>query len=135
MIISLTIPGIPIAKKRPRFFRRGKFVGTYNAQETEEGRFMFELHRLFNETPLEGPLKLKLVFAMPIPKSLSKAKIKEILAGTLRHTKKPDLDNLVKFVKDCCNGVIWKDDSQVFELKARKEYSDIAKTFIEIEEV
>jgi Holliday junction resolvase RusA-like endonuclease len=33
--LLITIPGKPIAKKRPRFARRGKFVTTYNDQQTE----------------------------------------------------------------------------------------------------
>jgi phage terminase large subunit GpA-like protein len=39
MMINITIPGPPIAKKRPKFARRGKFVTTYNPQDSEEGRW------------------------------------------------------------------------------------------------
>ena len=33
-----------------------------------------------------------------------------------------DIDNYVKSVFDAFNGVVWEDDAQVVELRARKEY-------------
>jgi Holliday junction resolvase RusA-like endonuclease len=48
------------------------------------------------------------------------------------HSKKPDLDNLVKFVKDCLNGIAWKDDAQVVTLAATKKYDENPRTMIEI---
>lgn len=128
--IVLTIQGKPIAKARPRFFRRGKFVGTFNVQETEEGKFKWELLRQAlphrnSEAPLaiKGvPVKLYLRFFMPIPESISKKKRELYVGCAVKHVKKPDLDNLVKFVKDCANGVLWDDDSQVVYLSASKVY-------------
>lgn len=48
--------------------------------------------------------------------------------GWIFHTKRPDLDNLIKFVKDCLNGVVYQDDSQVFSIQAEKRYSEDPKT-------
>ena len=113
----IIIRGQPIAKRRPRFFRRGNFVGTYNDQQTEEGRFMLQAKAKWNDPPLEGPIALKCWFWFDFPKSMSKKKREDAV-----HTKRPDLDNLVKFVKDCLNGIVWKDDSQVVTLTAKKLY-------------
>lgn len=70
MIITADIPGNPIAKKRPRFARRGKFVQVYNEHETEEGLF---LARFMNtakiEKPLIGPLQIECIFYIKRPKS------------------------------------------------------------------
>lgn len=33
-----------------------------------------------------------------------------------------DVDNLLKFVNDLLTGVVWEDDSQIFELRALKEH-------------
>jgi len=69
-MLELTIPGKPIAKKRPRFFRRGKFVGTYNEQQTEEGRWQLMAQSQIKETvPTGTPIALVCMFYMPIPKS------------------------------------------------------------------
>ncbi len=32
------------------------------------------------------------------------------------------MDNLLKFVNDLLTGVVWEDDSQIFELMATKEH-------------
>lgn len=44
-------------------------------------------------------------------------------SGRIRRT---DVDNLLKFVNDLLTGVVWEDDSQIFELLAVKEHGDEA---------
>lgn len=139
--ITISIQGKPIAKARPRFFRRGKFVGTYNCQDTAEGKFKWELLRQIlpyrnSEAPLADkgtPVKLSLKFFMPIPESISKKKRELYVSCAIPHTKKPDLDNCAKFVKDCANGILWHDDSQVVYLKASKAYHPQPATEIIVE--
>ncbi|MCK4525918.1 RusA family crossover junction endodeoxyribonuclease [candidate division WOR-3 bacterium] len=129
------IPGNPIAKKRPRFARRGKFVTTYNDQETEEGRFLWEIKQQIKRSPIKGPIKISCIFYMPRPKShygTGKNAGKLKLNAPALHTKKSDLDNLEKFVYDCLNHVVWKDDSQIVESIAKKLYSDKPRTEIKI---
>jgi len=135
MTITITIPGKPIAKKRPKFARRGKHVTTYNPQESEEGRWITLAHQYFPEKPFEGPIVLSAEFYMPIPKSVSKKRRAMMLTGEIMHTKKPDTDNMLKFAKDCLNGFAWVDDAQVIECHCRKLYSDTAKTVLRIEPV
>lgn len=136
--IKFNIPGNPIAKKRPRFMRRDKFVQTYNCQESEEGRFMWQMtERLsktdFQKIPAGIGIKLTCRFFMPIPASASK-KQRALMEGcAVPHVKKPDLDNLIKFVKDCANGILWADDSQVTSISASKAYHPSPATEIMIE--
>lgn len=129
--LQITIPGTPIAKKRPRFVRRGKFVGTYNCQQTEEGRWLWEVTQqlgpdfgIFDGMPLE----LDISFFLPIPKSTPK---KLDLRGE-PHTKKPDVDNLIKFALDCLNGVLFADDRQIYTITGRKFYADKPQTQITV---
>jgi len=131
-MIEFKIPGKPIAKKRPRFFRRGNYVGTYNDQRTEEGRFMLFVKEQFDSDMLEGPIDLWLRFYFPIPKSTPKKHIESMRLGFIRHTKRPDLDNCIKFVKDCLNELVWKDDSQICRIEAVKLYGDEPMTEIRI---
>jgi Holliday junction resolvase RusA-like endonuclease len=127
----IIVPGKPIAKKRPRFARRGKFVVTYNDQETEEGKWLLSARGQITRKIQDGPIVLNCNFEMPIPKGQAK----KILKGDDRwHVKKPDLDNLLKFVKDCLNGEAWADDSQVVSVWAEKYYSDDPRTIIQITE-
>lgn len=46
---------------------------------------------------------------------------------------RPDLDNLVKLVKDALNGVAYVDDSQVAHLRAEKLYGPTAYTSVAVE--
>jgi len=134
-MITITIPGKPIAKARPRFYRRGNFVGTYNSQETEEGRWLLEAKSQIElKELLIGAISLKVRFYMPMPKSFPKKLIHLLKAGFwIPHIKRPDLDNLIKFVKDCLNGVVWKDDSQISKLMGFKIYGIEPRTEITIE--
>lgn len=131
--VTLHIPGKPIAKKRPRFARVGKFVRTYNPQETEEGRWMWEVKSQLPEdfTPLSGPVKIRAQFSFPYPASYGKRKRQERLWHW--NDKKPDLDNLEKFALDCLRNLVIGDDAAVCEMHSAKTYSDESGTRIEIE--
>ena len=107
---------------------------TYNAQETEEGKWIaLAIGQI--EKPLEGPVFLDCLFVMPIPKSATKKQRSAMQAGEIKHVKKPDLDNLVKFCKDCLNEIAWRDDSQVVQLAAVKQYGAEPCSWIWIREV
>ena len=129
-VLNINIPGAPIAKKRPRFARRGKFVSTYNPQESEEGKFVCLMSSQLNghkPIPAGTPIFLQAQFHMPFPASMSMKK-----RATATHTKKPDVDNLLKFLKDCANGVLWHDDSQVVWVLAQKLYSNSPCTVVDL---
>lgn len=131
--MEIIIPSVPIAKKRPRFFRRGNFVGTYNDQVTEEGRWILEAKGQILAR-IEGPVRMEVDFVMPIPSTFRKGDRRRIDDGErMPHIKKPDLDNLIKFVKDCLNGLAWKDDSQVCKVSAQKFYGREPQTRILLE--
>ena len=138
--LEIIVVGKPIAKARPRFAKRGRFVQTYNAQETEEGMFISHvLHQIgadFN--PIEGPLCVDMEFFMCRPKShygtgRNADKIKN--SAPKWPTKKPDLDNCEKFVLDCLNAIVFHDDAQVVKTTAIKEYARHPKTVIKITRV
>ena len=125
-MVTLRIPGKPIAKKRPRFARRGKFVMTYNDQETEEGRVVLEMRQAVKEL-ISCPVFIDIVFYFQRPKShygtgKNSKKVKE--SAPAHHTKKPDLDNLIKFYLDCMNNVMLSDDSTVVSIYAQKFYTE-----------
>jgi len=132
--IKLVIPGKPIAKKRPRFARRGNFVITYNEQQTEEGKWVLTARSQMDGRRFEGPVELHVFFEMPIPKSTSQKKRLLMERGDICHTRRPDLDNCIKFIKDCLNGEAWADDSQIVNINATKVYGAEPKTTIVIKE-
>ena len=81
-----------------------------------------------------GAVEVEIQFTLPVPKSWSKQKHKECLAGNVHHTKRPDIDNMAKSVLDALNGVAYPDDSQVVCLRIRKGYGEKGETTIAIRE-
>jgi Holliday junction resolvase RusA-like endonuclease len=130
--MKITIPGIPIAKARPRF----SGGNAYNSQKAQQQSIKWLIATKIREekqlTPIEGPIFVTLDFYMPIPQSLNRAKINRILWGLIEHDIKPDIDNLEKWILDCCNKIIWNDDSQVVNLHSKKKFSQNPRTEIEI---
>lgn len=78
--------------------------------------------------PIAMTFKLVVNYIMPIPKSCSHNRSKE-LVGT-KHSIKPDLSNLIKFTEDVFNGIIWEDDSLVNEISATKVWGLAGMTTI-----
>lgn len=142
--LKLTVWGRPIAQARARFrVRKSKagksFAWAYNPQETEAGKFANQVANKLPAgfVPFSGALALSIRFIVPIPASGSKKKRTAQIMGEIKPTKKPDLDNYVKFVKDCLNGVVWLDDSQVVEYREpfAKVYGEMPRTEIEVVQI
>ena len=131
MIHEITIPGAPIPKKRARTLKTGH---SYDPQSNEKGAVKLLLKSICR-IPLdkELPVRLKIFYGLPIPKSYTKKHKLLALNGKLLPTKKPDIDNLDKFILDCMNGIVFHDDAQVISLKSEKYYSDEPKTVIKID--
>jgi len=123
--MEIVIPGTPVSKKRPRFYRRGKFVGTYNDQETEEGKALLLAMDQITEK-YSGPVTVYMHFFFVRPKThygtgKNSDKLKPSAPDYCTNSK--DLDNLVKFYLDIFNGVAFDDDRQVYALTATKSWS------------
>jgi Holliday junction resolvase RusA-like endonuclease len=104
-------------------------------EATAEGKWILMAQQQVQGPPLEGPVIMIAQFLMPIPKSVPKRVMKFIQNGGIEiHEKKPDLDNLEKFAKDCLNGLAWKDDSQVGIVLKFKYYATEPRTVLIIED-
>jgi Holliday junction resolvase RusA-like endonuclease len=89
------------------------------------------LRNQHNNLPLfQGPLKLEATFFMPIPVSRKKQDLNQ-----KPHSFKPDLDNLVKFLCDVSNGILYKDDCQIYSISAIKQYALEPKTIFTLTEI
>ncbi|MCP4569473.1 MAG: RusA family crossover junction endodeoxyribonuclease [FCB group bacterium] len=142
-MITLEIPGKPIAKKRPRFWAKsvkGKAVsGVYKDadESTAEGKFSLlaweQLRVQELDLPLTGALIVRCLFFLQRPKShfgTGKNSDKLKPSAPEYHIIRPDIDNLLKFVCDALNGVAWKDDSQIVLKSGQKMYGDPSTSVI-----
>jgi len=78
-----------------------------------------------------GPLELKYVAYVAVPKSTSNKKRADMLAAVTLPTKKPDFDNIAKFI-DALKQVVFVDDAQIAEAHIWKRYSDRPRIVIEL---
>jgi Holliday junction resolvase RusA-like endonuclease len=74
--------------------------------------------------PLKTALDAFIYISFAIPLSYSKKRKEACLNGLERHTKKPDIDNVVKAVLDGCDKVIFKNDCQIVNLYVTKKYGE-----------
>jgi len=127
----------PVAKGRPRYARRGNFVQTYTPTKTREYEDVIRENAklaMGSSEPLETPLNVLLMFGMPIPASTPKKALEGYLNGSVRHIKKPDLDNLAKAILDAMNGVVYLDDNQINRLTIEKKYSKLPFVSVSVRE-
>jgi Holliday junction resolvase RusA-like endonuclease len=127
MMIMYIVYGEPVGKGRPRFAKRGNFVSTYTPQKTktyeDEIRIMARA-AMGSSEPLVTPVTVAIYIRVGIPASYSKQKRKDALAGTIKPTKKPDLDNIAKAFLDAMNEIVYLDDKQVVGLHVTKVYAE-----------
>ena len=129
-MICLKVLGVPIPLARPRARKIGSFVSIYDSQTQEKQQVTWQIRHEYSEKPLSFPLSVDILFALPIPKQTSKVRTRNMLEGIIVPSKRPDIDNLVKFILDCLNGILFDDDSQIIALSARKIYSNEPRTII-----
>lgn len=118
---SFIIKGIPQPKARPRarVFYQGRCVRAhiYTPKNTKSWERNIQLQTVWRRPKeiITAPIRMFLEFYLPRPKSLPK-KVRY-------HIKRPDLDNLIKSVKDALEGIFYKNDSQIYTLSSRKVYA------------
>ena len=137
-MMKFTVLGIPVAKGRPKFAKRGNFVTSYTPQDTVnyENLVRLSYQQSCNELRvLQGEVSMKIDAFFPIPKSTSKKKHQLMAIGAIQHTKKPDADNVAKAICDALNKIAYVDDSQIVSLEVNKYYSDVPRAEITITEV
>lgn len=124
----------PVPQARPRFFSRCKkcrwkhISGSCEKCKSHSGAYDPDKSKSFKEVvawhakvtavekglrePLSAPIAISLIF------QLGKN------GGERFHTKRPDVDNIAKGVKDAMRGIIYKDDCQIVEAHLFKAYGD-----------
>jgi Holliday junction resolvase RusA-like endonuclease len=124
-VISFDIPGDPRGKGRPRFAKRGKFVQTYTDDKTAayENLVALACREAMQGSPAyECPMAVGMIATFKVPASASIVKRDAMLNGSVRPTKLPDLDNILKAVLDGCNQIAFRDDALVVQIAAAKQY-------------
>lgn len=137
--MKLTIKGNPLAKQSAKFAKIGKFMKAYQPQEIINGKadirsqVLAQLPKDF--IPFDKGLKIGYVFFFSAPKKLTKTqKIELETKGYFPKTTKPDIDNLIKHLNDALEGILFVNDSQIYEyIKVLKYYAKTPQIKIIVE--
>lgn len=126
-MIQFTLNCTPTPQARARHAVRGKHAVAYKSadQQANEATLDALLSAHVPENPLSGAVELLFTASFPVPRSTPKNARKAMLRGEIGHTKKPDLDNLAKQLKDAMTRLqFWQDDKQVVKLTCAKVYAE-----------
>jgi len=139
---KLVVLGEPQALKRHRTYTRGRggkplpFPIQVDPSKNDKADFVAAIQRNAPPAPIDSPIAITVKFYFGRPKSHYRT---GKYAGELKpnaptwHIKRPDIDNLLKFIADSLNGVFWRDDTLVCQvLEMSKQYSKIPRTEIYI---
>lgn len=112
-MISLRINLIPQPKQRPRVARGRAYTPLATV------RYEAAISRAASHlTPLEGALSMDVLFVFPRLKGTPKREVGRHVKAT-----RPDLDNLLKALKDGLQGHAFNDDAQIAEVIASKVHA------------
>ncbi len=139
-ILSFNIVGDPISKKRHRSTtNKGQsFSRNYNPSSEDELNFKADVMEIVGCVgPIVGPIEIKCVYSFKRPKSHYGTGRNEFIlkkSAPKYYTKKPDIDNLDKFLFDALTGYLWLDDKQIVISDSIKKYSDHSNggTYVDI---
>lgn len=128
-MIEFFVPGDPVPQARPRVTTRAGFAQTYTpAKSRHYGSYVRMVAATYAPAELlDQALKLTCCFVIQKPASKPRR--------CLHPATKPDLDNLVKAVKDALEGVLYTNDSRIVEIAARKVYGTPPGVQVQLEEV
>lgn len=140
-MITFFVPGVPVPKGSAKAYVN-KHTG--RAQVMQDNRekqkpWASAITLTAMERGVKGtlsPVGVYLSFYMPRLKShFGTGKNSHVVKpnAPYLHVSKPDLDKLVRCVLDALTGVAWHDDSQVFEVHAKKIYRDQPGVLITLE--
>ena len=121
-VIRFIVPAVPIAQPRPK---AASFNGHARMYEAPKSHAVHDFKASVREAaklaycgpPLRGCIKLTILFVLPRPQAMV---WKSRPMPRAPHTKKPDIDNLLKSSVDALAKILWCDDSIISSVCAKK---------------
>ena len=130
-VVRFSVEGIPQTKGSTRqFIPKGWTRAIITNDNPKNKDWAKKVHttaayKFIGETPWVGPVELNVIFWMKKPKSHPSKRF-------VWHTKKPDLDKIIRSIKDAMSGVIYEDDRQIVHVNAWKFYATKPGVDIEV---
>jgi len=131
------VPGDPVAQPRHRVRTIGKRSMLYLPSKHPVHGYKAAIRAAFTgavgEWPtITGAVHLSVYLQFEMPKSWSDKKRNQLKG--VKHTGKPDLDNVLKAVCDALTDCkVWQDDRQVAAIYMSKRWAESGRTGIRVE--
>lgn len=129
-MLIFEISGIPVPQKQTLFVRKTGIA--YNPSKKDAEAIQWQIRPTAPDQPLLGAIEMHLYFGLPIPKSTSSVKRRQMINGILLPKTRPDFDNLAYLVTNALKGLVYRDDGQVTDCIIRKRYDEKPRTVIKI---
>ncbi len=121
-MISFKLPIKVIPKQRPRVTKRGTYMPSkYLAQREYIQAKIRGFKHLGNEC-----IKMDVLFVYKRSKTSAKNKYSMPVS---------DIDNLTGSILDACEGILFENDRQIVEIKAKKMYGDFDAVVVNFKEM
>ena len=136
--LTLVLPGVPVAKGRPRMTKRGHVFTPKKTASYEQSIALAAQaakSKLGGGLLFDGPVMVTIHCHFGMPKSWSRKRKEQMLYEP--HIQLPDLDNLVKAVLDGLNHTfnVWNDDKQVAAVTATKHWAESSSVLVSVEKL
>ena len=105
VVVEATIPVEPVSKQRARVAVGGRGQRFYTPSQTTEAEFVTGL--IIKQQAPDLCVDDESDFG-----------VRALFFSSTRHRR--DLDNMLKLLMDSATGLVWKDDTQVMEINARR---------------
>ena len=136
--MQFEIVGAPVGKRRPKFSTVHGYAQAVKPKEDaiyeNLVKITFAAAKRDDYDLYEKALRVEIEAFFGIPKSFSKKRAAEATEGHICPLTKPDADNIAKIICDALNGVAYKDDTQIVELKIIKRYAAEPSVRVKIEQ-
>jgi Holliday junction resolvase RusA-like endonuclease len=123
------ISGAPAPQKQTQWTRTGI---AYDPSRKNKEFIQWQIKPHAPEKPLDCPIEMHITFYLPIPKSTSAVKRRQMINGVILPKVRPDVDNLAYLVTNALKKIVYNDDSLITDLHIHKRYGETPKTVIKI---
>ncbi len=128
--MKFTIEGKPKGKTRPRFARGGRTAYTDRGTIEYEEKIAEAFRQAGGQFADYQGIRIKAYYL--IPQKTRRDILEAMLNGTIKPTKKPDLDNVLKIILDGLTGVAFADDNQICQIYMEKVYGENPRVEVEL---
>jgi len=119
-MLQFTIHGKPIPWAAAKAGRHCH----YDIRSKDKQYVRWQLKSQYRDSLISHSVFVHFLFLIPIPKSTSKIRKREMLCHRILPHTKPDTTNLQKLYEDCLKGVVISDDNQCVDIFSQRRFSE-----------